>query len=56
MIATLEREGVEKFEASWTELLDGVRKSLDAAAEGVDRPNRAAEQNARAAQQAGGNA
>ncbi|MFX0592122.1 transaldolase [Melissospora conviva] len=56
VIATLEREGVEKFEASWTELLDGVRKSLDAAAEGVDRPNRAAEQNARAAQQAGGNA
>ncbi|MGN6090602.1 MAG: transaldolase [Actinomycetes bacterium] len=27
----LEREGVEKFEASWQELLDGVRGELDAA-------------------------
>ena len=56
VIATLEREGVEKFEASWEELLEGVRKSLEAAAEGLAQPNRAAEQNARAAQQAGGNA
>ena len=56
VIDTLEREGVEKFEASWLELLDGVRKSLDAAADGVGRPNRAAQDNAAAAVRAGGNA
>ncbi|SCF01442.1 transaldolase [Micromonospora coriariae] len=56
VIATLEREGVEKFEASWQELLDGVRKSLDAAAAGKGSPNAAAKGNAKAAQQAGGNA
>jgi transaldolase len=39
---TLEREGVEKFEASWNELLDGVQKSLDAARDGADKPNKAA--------------
>ena len=36
---------MEKFEASWEELLEGVRKSLDAAAEGLASPP-AAEQNA----------
>ncbi|MEU5939853.1 transaldolase [Micromonospora sp. NPDC047548] len=46
VIATLEREGVEKFEASWLELLDGVRKSLTAAAQGAGSPNRAAKGNA----------
>ncbi|SBT44283.1 transaldolase [Micromonospora auratinigra] len=56
VIATLEREGVEKFEASWQELLDGVQKSLSEAAKGADRPNRAAKGNAQASQQAGGNA
>jgi transaldolase len=56
VIDTLEREGVEKFEASWLELLDGVRKSLEAAAKGADEPNQAAEGNAEAAQRAGGNA
>ncbi|WDZ84207.1 transaldolase [Micromonospora cathayae] len=56
VIATLEREGVEKFEASWQELLDGVRSSLTAAAEGAGAPNRAASGHAEAAQQAGGNA
>ncbi|WP_422774228.1 transaldolase [Plantactinospora sp. WMMC1484] len=56
VIATLEREGVEKFEASWLELLDGVRKSLESAAEGSGKPNRAAEENAEAAGRAGGNA
>ncbi|WP_431884953.1 transaldolase [Micromonospora wenchangensis] len=55
-IATLEREGVEKFEASWSELLDGVRKSLAAAAQGTGAPNEAAKGNAEAAQRAGGNA
>ncbi|MEU4567408.1 transaldolase [Micromonospora sp. NPDC023956] len=34
VIAVLEREGVEKFEASWQELLDGVRTSLEAAQRG----------------------
>ena len=56
VIATLEREGVEKFEASWVELLDGVRKSLAEAGKGAGKPNKAAKGNARAAEQAGGNA
>ncbi|MGW5671620.1 transaldolase [Micromonospora sp. NPDC003776] len=56
VIATLEREGVEKFEASWRELLDGVRKSLTEAAKGAGQPNQAAQGNAQAAEQAGGNA
>ncbi|MFD6568766.1 transaldolase [Micromonospora profundi] len=56
VIATLEREGVEKFEASWQELLDGVRKSLEAAAKGKGAPNKAAKGNAKAAEKAGGNA
>ena len=42
VIETLEREGVEKFEASWQELLDGVRKSLVAAAQGTGHPGGAA--------------
>jgi transaldolase len=42
VVDTLEREGVEKFAASWNELLDGVRKSLSAARSGADKPNRAA--------------
>ncbi|GAB4104251.1 transaldolase [Micromonospora taraxaci] len=54
VIATLEREGVEKFEVSWQELLDGVRKSLEAAAKGKGAPNKAAKGNAKAAEQAGG--
>ncbi|WP_406078938.1 transaldolase [Micromonospora sp. NBC_00858] len=56
VIATLEREGVEKFEASWQELIDGVRKSLEAAATGKGAPNKAAKGNAKAAAKAGGNA
>ncbi len=56
VIGTLEREGVEKFEVSWNELLDGVRKSLDAAGQGTSHPGDAAKPNARAAEQAGGNA
>jgi transaldolase len=38
----LESEGVDKFEVSWTELLDGVKKSLDAAAAGAANPSDAA--------------
>jgi transaldolase len=56
VIATLEREGVEKFEASWRELLDGVRKSLAEAAQGAERPGQAAKGSGRAAEKAGGNA
>ncbi|WP_089156137.1 transaldolase [Micromonospora sp. NBS 11-29] len=56
VIATLEREGVEKFEASWLELLEGVKKSLAEAAKGAGSPHRAAKGNAQNAQQAGGNA
>ncbi|MBO4205941.1 transaldolase [Micromonospora echinofusca] len=56
VIAVLEREGVEKFEASWQELLDGVRRSLEAAAHGTGTPNKAARGNAEAAARAGGNA
>ncbi|MFG1885718.1 transaldolase [Micromonospora sp. NPDC049102] len=54
VIATLEREGVEKFEASWQELLDGVTKSLKAAGAGKGAPNEAAKGNAKAAEKAGG--
>ncbi|MEV0718452.1 transaldolase [Asanoa sp. NPDC050611] len=39
---TLEREGVEKFAASWQELIDGVDKSLKAAAAGSTKPSDAA--------------
>ncbi|MEU2614067.1 transaldolase [Micromonospora sp. NPDC007271] len=56
VVAVLEREGVEKFEASWVELLDGVQKSLAEAAKGTGQPGRAAKGNARAAERAGGNA
>jgi transaldolase len=42
VVDTLEREGVEKFAASWTEVIDGVNRSLEAARSGADRPNRAA--------------
>jgi transaldolase len=52
----LETEGVEKFETSWTELLEGVKKSLQAAASGMDDPSNAAKDNAERAQNAGGNA
>src|SRR5689334_11150087 len=41
VVNTLEREGVEKFSASWGELLDGIDKSLKAAHSGADKPNRA---------------
>jgi transaldolase len=56
VVTSLEREGVEKFETSWQELLAGVRESLKAAAEGAGRPNKAAESHGEKAQQAGGNA
>jgi transaldolase len=41
-VDVLEREGVEKFAASWNELLDGVTKSLRAAKSGADNPGKAA--------------
>jgi transaldolase len=52
----LETEGVDKFETSWSELLEGIKKSLDAAASGASDPSDAAKGNADKAQQAGGNA
>jgi len=42
VVDTLEREGVEKFSASWKELAEGVSKSLEAARAGSDKPTRAA--------------
>ena len=42
VVETLEREGVEKFSASWGELLDGITKSLEAAKSGAAQPTRAA--------------
>ncbi|BFU45898.1 transaldolase [Krasilnikovia sp. MM14-A1004] len=42
VVKVLEEEGVEKFEASWVELLDGVGKSLRAAAQGSEHPSDAA--------------
>jgi transaldolase len=42
VVQVLEDEGVEKFETSWIELLDGVQKSLDAAVKGSDSPSDAA--------------
>jgi transaldolase len=42
VVETLEREGVEKFEASGKELLDGVQKALDAAKAGAAQPQKAA--------------
>jgi len=42
VVKVLEDEGVEKFEASWVELLDDIKRSLDAAAAGADNPSDAA--------------
>ncbi|MEU4421636.1 transaldolase [Actinoplanes sp. NPDC024001] len=42
VVKVLEAEGVEKFEASWNELLEGVDKSLKAASSGSQHPSDAA--------------
>jgi len=42
VVQVLEDEGVDKFETSWVELLDGVQRSLDNAAKGSDNPSDAA--------------
>ncbi|HET6482157.1 MAG TPA: transaldolase [Actinoplanes sp.] len=42
VVRILEVEGVDKFEASWKELLEGVDKSLKAAAAGSSSPSDAA--------------
>jgi len=42
VVKVLEDEGVDKFEASWKELLEGVDKSLKAAASGAKKPSDAA--------------
>ncbi|MCA2212268.1 transaldolase [Jidongwangia harbinensis] len=42
VVQVLESEGVDKFEASWKELLEGMAKSLQAAGRGEDNPSDAA--------------
>jgi transaldolase len=42
VVKVLESEGVDKFETSWNELLEGLAKSLKAAGEGADNPSDAA--------------
>ncbi|MDR7277998.1 transaldolase [Catenuloplanes atrovinosus] len=42
VVEVLETEGVQKFEASWGELLEGLAKSLDAAKKGASSPSDAA--------------
>ncbi|MFC7528847.1 transaldolase [Actinoplanes sp. GCM10030250] len=42
VVKVLEDEGVDKFEASWKELLEGVEKSLKAASKGAENPSDAA--------------
>jgi transaldolase len=42
VVQVLEDEGVEKFESSWVELLEGVDRSLKAASSGADHPSDAA--------------
>jgi transaldolase len=42
VVKVLEDEGVDKFEASWKDLLEGVQKSLDAAGKGAQNPSDAA--------------
>jgi transaldolase len=44
VVQVLEDEGVDKFEASWKELLEDVAKSLDAARKGSATPSDAAAQ------------
>ena len=42
VVKVLESEGVDKFETSWNELLEGMAKSLKAAGQGSDTPSDAA--------------
>jgi transaldolase len=42
VVKVLEDEGVDKFEASWKDLLEGVQKSLKAASKGAQSPSDAA--------------
>jgi transaldolase len=42
VVKVLEDEGVDKFEASWKDLLEGVQKSLKAASKGAKNPSDAA--------------
>ena len=41
VVDVLEREGVEKFEASWHELVETVQTALDEAKQGKENPERA---------------
>ncbi|HLL62436.1 MAG TPA: transaldolase family protein, partial [Propionibacteriaceae bacterium] len=43
VVDVLEREGVEKFEASWNELVETVQTALDDAKKGKDNPGASAD-------------
>ena len=43
MVDVLEREGVEKFEASWHELVETVQTALDDAKKGKEDPGAGAD-------------
>jgi transaldolase len=45
VVNLLEREGVEKFDASWAELVETVQMALDEAKQGKDSPGSGAEPN-----------
>ena len=42
VVDVLEREGVEKFEASWSELVETVQTALDEAKDGASSPGQGA--------------
>jgi transaldolase len=42
VVDVLEREGVEKFDASWAELVETVQTALDEAKAGADSPGQGA--------------
>ena len=43
VVEVLEREGVEKFDASWAELVETVQTALDEAKAGADSPGQGAD-------------
>ncbi len=47
VVEVLEREGVEKFDASWAELVETVQTALDEAKAGADSPGQGADPDAR---------
>jgi len=43
VVDVLEREGLEKFEKSWSELVETVRTALEDARQGKDSPGESAD-------------